>query len=185
MTNVLNVLGKLIHQSKKTKNINNILCSTNNTNTNTNTNNNNNNTTTTTTNVVVINNFGQEDVIVPDELLQRCLEDPKNGIQMLVKYIHFNDDFPQNKNIRCGSKTRKSVQIMDIVWKDIDSNTVFNILMKKQSRQIFAYKTRVKDKEYCDAFDRWYYPISVQTGPNFYTIRRELFCMASNCKREY
>ena len=61
----------------------------------------NNNTQNNTINNIHINNYGEENLeMLTDEFKERCVTKPFYAILEIIKKIHFNDDYPENKNMR-------------------------------------------------------------------------------------
>jgi hypothetical protein len=52
-------------------------------------------------NILVLNNFGNESIThLTREFLDRCLEYHQKRIVNVIDNIHFNDEVPQNQNIK-------------------------------------------------------------------------------------
>lgn len=133
-----------------------------------------------------INNFGSEsldDGRITDDLLHKCFNDKKNGIQMLAKHIHFNDDFPNDKNIRRGSVTNKTLQIMQNgSWTLANKNTVLDKVIRDKLRIIIDYYVKHHseiDPGISELFDKWFTQVLDKKGEDFYNVRNELFLLAS------
>ena len=92
--------------------------STNNSNNNIMTNSHNNNTI---TNNVTINAFGKEDleyIVNNPEFMKQCLKEKEYGLIECLKKIHYNQDQPQNQNIKKLNKKDDFVDIYDgSKWK--------------------------------------------------------------------
>ena len=82
-------------------------------------NNNNNNTQNNTINNIHINNYGEENLeMLTDEFKERCITRPFYAIIDIIKKIHFNDDYPENKNMRIVNKRDNKIQVLtDGKWK--------------------------------------------------------------------
>ena len=79
----------------------------NNTQNNTNSNN-------TINNTIHINNYGEENLeMLTDEFKERCVTRPFYAIIDIIKKIHFNDDYPENKNMRLVNKRDNKIQVLD------------------------------------------------------------------------
>lgn len=75
-------------------------------------------TTTNITNIIVLQNFGNEDMSYlqnPTEYLEKTFE----GMRTLMKDIYFNDAQTQNHTIRLNMATKKAEMHSDGVWKAI------------------------------------------------------------------
>jgi hypothetical protein len=135
---------------------------------------------------ITINNFGQESVSsdrFSKEFLDKCVRNASNGIQMLTKAIHFNDDYPSDKNIRRGTISNKTVKIMqEGKWVLADKNTVVDKVM--WDKQQIIYMHFLNDMtEFEDIFDivtRWYYQIREKRGELFFNIRNEIYTYILN-----
>ena len=86
----------------------NITNNTNNTN-NTNTMNNSNNT----NNTIIINNYGDEDTkyITSDYILNLLKYKPAKAIPELIKHTHFNEEHPENQNIKITNKKEPYIKV--------------------------------------------------------------------------
>jgi len=120
---------------------------TNNTNNNiTNNNTNNNITNNITNNYYITNNFEKErlDYITKDIIYEKCFK-ACFPILKLIELIHFNNDYPENQNIRYDNK-KKLINIKkDDIWTTIDySYLIFNLLINN-SRLLTNYYNDYKD----------------------------------------
>lgn len=149
----------------------------------------NNNNTTNITNInniqIIITNFGKEDISrIAPSILHQCMGDTKKGIQMLTKHIHFNDDFPNDKNIRKGSTTNKTLQIMEGgAWTHANKNTVLDKVIVDKARIINGYMNAHYweiDRITRELFEIWYRKVTEKRGEEFFNIRNELFILASS-----
>jgi hypothetical protein len=74
----------------------------------------NNNTQNNTINNIHINNYGEENLeMLTDEFKERCVTRPFYAIIDIIKKIHFNDDYPENKNMRLVNKRDNKIQVLD------------------------------------------------------------------------
>ena len=82
-------------------------------------NNNNNNTQNNTINNIHINNYGEENLeMLTDEFKERCITRPFYAIIDIIRKIHFNDDYPENKNMRIVNKRDNKIQVLtDGKWQ--------------------------------------------------------------------
>jgi hypothetical protein len=108
MTNKIKKLE--IEKKKLEKKIEKMLdkaCTINNT-TNNNTNNN-------TNNIIVVNNYGKENTdYLTAEKIAKLLNRPYDSIQELIKMLHFNNEHPENHNIKITNKKEPFA----LVWND-------------------------------------------------------------------
>jgi len=79
----------------------------------------NNNNSTNIINNIHINNYGEENLeMLTDEFKERCITRPFYAIIDIIKKIHFNDDYPENKNMRIVNKRDNKIQVLtDGKWK--------------------------------------------------------------------
>jgi hypothetical protein len=79
----------------------------------------NNNSNNTINNTIHINNYGEENLeMLTDEFKERCITRPFYAIIDIIKKIHFNDDYPENKNMRLVNKRDNKIQVLtDGKWK--------------------------------------------------------------------
>ena len=121
---------------------------TNNTNNTTNniTNNINNNINNITNNYYITNNFEKErlDYITKEIIYEKCFK-ACFPILKLIELIHFNNDYPENQNIRYDNK-KKLINIKkDDIWTTIDySYLIFNLLINN-SRLLTNYYNDYKE----------------------------------------
>ena len=117
-------IKKELEELKQSKNI------TNNTN---NTNNNNINTTNNNTQNIIINNYGEENIkYLKSKDFKYLLSNVSDAIPKLIKYIHFNEEHPENHNIKYTNKDGPYFEIMKnnkwiLVSKDSE---ILNIIYK-------------------------------------------------------
>jgi hypothetical protein len=77
---------------------------------------------------VTINAFGNENIsYISHSFLDSLLIIPYSSVPRLLEHIHFNDQFPQNKNVRITNKKEKWAEINNgISWEFIPKNTLIN-----------------------------------------------------------
>ena len=65
---------------------------------------------------IIINNYGKEnlDYITPDYLTE-LLKKPFGAIQSLLKTLHFNEEHPENNNIKIPNKKEKYVHTIQVI----------------------------------------------------------------------
>jgi hypothetical protein len=74
----------------------------------------NNNSNNTINNNIQINNYGEENLeMLTDEFKEKCVTKPFYAIIEIIKKIHFNDDYPENKNMRLLNKKDNKIQVLD------------------------------------------------------------------------
>jgi len=73
----------------------------------------NNNNSTNIINNIHINNYGEENLeMLTDEFKERCITRPFYAIIDIIRKIHFNDDYPENKNMRLVNKRDNKIQVL-------------------------------------------------------------------------
>jgi hypothetical protein len=62
--------------------------------------------------LVVINNFGSEDLsYIDDATLEQCFMSCGPGLERAIRMIHFNEERPENQNVRLKSLKRKTAEV--------------------------------------------------------------------------
>tara|TARA_B100001250_G_C19704076_1_gene746125 strand:+ start:51 stop:1046 length:996 start_codon:yes stop_codon:yes gene_type:complete len=141
---LMETVEKLIIECSEMKNIinNNKTISSNNNSNNTNSHNTTNNTT---NNIININNYGDENTkyITKDFIMNLLKNKPFKAIPELIKHTHFNNDYPENQNIKLTNKKEPYVKIMkDNKWELQDRKETITDLIDKQ--QIHLTKENIE-----------------------------------------
>ena len=64
-------------------------------------------------NNIIINNYGNENMsYITHEYMQNIITSINSAIPKLIEYIHFNPEYPENKNIKISNKKLPYAQIM-------------------------------------------------------------------------
>ena len=126
------------------------------------------------TNNVQVNNYGNENLdMLTDNFMKKMVTFPYTAIPKMIKKIHFNDNYPENKNIRMLNKRDGKLQILQKnKWTYVDK--------KDQMIQLIDDKNYILDRYYEDnkqifgsnqqtRFDRF----QIQYSENNKNIRRE------------
>lgn len=89
-----------------------------------------------TINIVNLNSFGDETTShIDNEFLSYCIMNPKKGITQLIENIHYNDDVPENKNLRFKSSKRNTFeQYTGREWIECDASYTLDELIRKGYR---------------------------------------------------
>lgn len=89
-----------------------------------------------TINIVNINSFGNENTShIDGDFLSYCIMNPKKGITELIENIHYNDDIPENKNLRFKSnKNNTFEQYTGSEWIECDASYTLDELIRKGYR---------------------------------------------------
>lgn len=93
---------------------------------------------------ITINNYGQENLeMLSKKFLTSMVQYPYSAIPKMIKKIHFNDNYPENKNIRMLNKKDGKIQTLkDGSWKYVDKNETIDELIGDKNYQM--------DKFYCE-----------------------------------
>ena len=143
-----------------------------------------NNNTTNNNNTIVINNFGSENMErVTQAFIDQCVRSA-DGLQRLAKFIHFNDEYPEDKNIRRGSNTNKTLKIMENgLWIMADRNTTLTKVMMDKLTIMYKHFLEFRDtipESVSEPFEKWYFATRAKSGQDFYNMRNELNACAMN-----
>ena len=92
-------------------------------------------------NIVVINNFGNETMPqFTTEFLNYCIMNPTKGVTNIVEKIHFNEDLPENNNLRHKSVKNKTMEkYTDCRWHECDASNTLDELIKKGWKILSQY----------------------------------------------
>ena len=67
-----------------------------------------------TINHININNYGEENLdMLTDDFKKHCVRHPYYALIKIIEKIHFNDEYPENKNIRLLNKRDNKLQVRD------------------------------------------------------------------------
>ena len=102
---------------------------------NTNISNSNNNSHNTTNNIININNYGDEDTkyITSDYILKLLKNRPAKTIPELIKYTHFNEEHPENQNIKITNKKEPYIKVRkNNKWELQDKDETITDLIDRQ-----------------------------------------------------
>ena len=89
----------------------------------------------TTNNIININNYGDEDTkyITGDYILKLLKNRPAKTIPELIKYTHFNDDHPENQNIKITNKKDPYIKVRkNNKWELQDKDETITDLIDRQ-----------------------------------------------------
>jgi len=87
-----------------------------------------------------INNFTFEriDYITIDEMIKIISNDENNIIQTYINYKYFNNNFPENFNIKYTNDNKYLIK-KNNNWKETDIKYLIDILFEKNSLEIYNY----------------------------------------------
>jgi hypothetical protein len=96
------------------------------------------NNTTTINNNITINNYGHENTdYITAELLQKCLEAQASGVKVIVDSMWFNDEHPENHNVRLYSLKQALVEVVkDNEWDIQSLSEVCNDMVRRATIKI-------------------------------------------------
>lgn len=131
---------------------------------------------------IVINNYGQERIDhLTDSLLTSYLLNPSEGVVNLFKTIHYNDEVPENKNIRNKSITNNQLQTWDNgKWITVDKNNTLDAAIKSNTRLLHSHFQKVKttmDDGIGDTLLQFFLKMQSNDGPQFYRVRRDVYAL--------
>ena len=132
-------------------NIENKIDNTTNNTLNNNTSNNNNsinNTLTNNNNKIQVNNYGNENLdMLTDSYMKKMVQYPYTAIPQMIKKIHFNDKYPENKNIRMFNKRCDKLQILNHkIWKYVSKDETISELVNDKNYEMYKFYENNKDK---------------------------------------
>ena len=97
-------------------------------------------------NIIIVNNFGEENIeyLLKDEnFIKKCIESPINSIHKYLDNVHFNKEHPENRNIKM---TNLLGPYMDYIkegkWNKIEKNILIPKIIDKSIDAVheIAYK---------------------------------------------
>ena len=122
------------------------------TNNNTNNMNNSHNTTNHMTNNIIIHNYGDEDTkyITSDYILKLLKYKPAKAIPELIKYTHFNEEHPENQNIKITNKKEPYIKVRkNDKWELQDKDETISDLIDRQQVHLMDEVIEEKIEEKC------------------------------------
>ena len=120
---------------------------------NTNISNSNNNSHNTTNNIININNYGDEDTkyITSDYILKLLKNRPAKTIPELIKYTHFNEEHPENQNIKITNKKEPYIKVRkNNKWELQDKDETISDLIDRQQIHLLDEEIEKKVEETCN-----------------------------------
>ena len=122
------------------------------TNNNTNNMNNSHNTTNHMTNNIIIHNYGDEDTkyITSDYILNLLKYKPAKAIPELIKHTHFNEEHPENQNIKITNKKEPYIKVRkNDKWELQDKDETISDLIDRQQVHLMDEVLEEKIEEKC------------------------------------
>jgi hypothetical protein len=118
---------------------------------------NSNNTTNNMTNNIIIHNYGDEDTkyITGDYILKLLKNRPAKTIPELIKYTHFNDDHPENQNIKITNKKDSYIKVRkNNKWELQDKDETITDLIDRQQIHLLDEDLEKKVEEVCSTSEK-------------------------------
>ena len=140
----------LIECSNNKKTLNKTTNNNNSNNINTNSNN-------TIHNTININNYGEENTkyITKQFIVDLLKNKPFKAIPEMIKYTHFNEEHPENQNIKITNKKEPYVKIMkDNKWELQDRKNTITDLIDKQHIKISDEKVEEQIERQCTSQEK-------------------------------
>ena len=99
-------------------------------------------------NTININNFGNENLdMLTNKFMSAMIDKPYTAIPKMIKKIHFNDKYPENKNIRMVNKKDNKLQIIENgKWIYVDKDETLDMLLGDKNYQLDDYYEKNKSK---------------------------------------
>jgi len=107
---------------------------------------------------VQLNNYGQENLeMLTDKYMRKMIIYPYTAIPKMIKKIHFNDKFPENRNIRMLNKKDNKLQIRNNnKWEYVNKKETLESLINDKNYQLDRYYEENRDSfehKYQNRFD--------------------------------
>jgi len=96
-----------------------------------------------------INAFGKENLdILTEDMLDEIIENPNGGLVRLIKYIHFNPDVPENRNVVIKNKKDPYVDVFNgDYWEKQDKDTtIHNLISTKKDIMDDHFENMIEKK---------------------------------------
>ena len=119
----------------------------------TNSHNNNNNT----NNTIIINNYGDEDTkyITSDYILNLLKYKPAKAIPELIKHTHFNEEHPENQNIKITNKKAPYIKVLkNNKWELQNKNETITDLIDRQQIHLLDEIIEEKIEDKCSSTEK-------------------------------
>ena len=124
-------------------------------------------------NIIIVNNFGEENIeyLLKDEnFIKKCIESPINSIHKYLDNVHFNKEHPENRNIKM---TNLLGPYMDYIkegkWNKIEKNILIPKIIDKSIDVVdeIAYKDLdANTDEEDDTLNAWEKYSDIKYGDN-------------------
>ena len=99
-------------------------------------------------NTININNFGNENLdMLTNKFMSAMIDKPYTAIPKMIKKIHFNDKYPENKNIRMLNKKDNKLQIIENgKWIYVDKDETIHMLLGDKNYRLDDFYEKNKSK---------------------------------------
>jgi len=127
-------------------------------------------------NTVQINNYGSENLdMLTDKFMKKMISFPYTAIPKMIKKIHFNDNYPENMNIRMLNKRDGKLQILkQNKWTYVDKKEHLSQLIDEKNYLLDQYYEDNKSNLNHSLIDRFNkYQVNLNENDTDTTIRRE------------
>jgi hypothetical protein len=132
---------------------------------------------------ITLNSFGQETLThLTHDFLSHCLLNPSKGFTSLIENIHYNNDVPENRNIRCKSLKRNVFEkYIDSEWRSCDASNTLDELIRKGYRILNTHYTQhfMNDPELMEdelrqrAYERFRF-LCDKTCNDYFSVKRDI-----------
>lgn len=132
---------------------------------------------------ISLNSFGQETLThLTHDFLSHCLLNPSKGFTSLIETIHYNNDVPENRNIRCKSLKRNVFEkYIDSEWRSCDASNTLDELIRKGYRILNTHYTQhfmndpdlMEDELKQRAYERFRF-LCDKTCNDYFSVKRDI-----------
>ena len=85
--------------------------------------------------------------MLTNKFMRAMIDKPYTNIPKMIKKIHFNDKYPENKNIRMLNKKDNKLQIIENgKWIYVDKDETLDMLLGDKNCKLDDYYERNKSK---------------------------------------
>lgn len=108
-------------------------------------------------NKIIINAYGCENIeYITEKVLKKLVNKPGTAIPNLLKMIHFNDKYPENKNLKVTNIHDPYIKVHDgDAWKLKNKGDIIeDIIINKRDILDGAVVDQEQDQKYIDKLDR-------------------------------
>lgn len=111
-------------------------------------------------NIIIVNNFGEENIeyLLKDEnFIKKCIESPINSIHRYLDNVHFNNEHPENRNIKVNNLLGPYMDyIKEGKWNKIEKNILIPKIVNNSINVIDNIIVENEDEDEDDEkFDNW------------------------------